>query len=186
MGNIDPAPFVDADGKAYLYVSTDWSCEAGDCTLAPELSVIPLRADLLAAAGPRAPLMAGLAGTWEQAPWAPVVENPWVVERDGVYHLLYSGGAWTGAYGMGHATSDSPTGPFTRTGRVLAPTAAVHGPGGGMLVTGPRGGDWLVYHGRTAAAGAARTLRIDRVRWPAGAAGPTVGGPTAGPVAEAP
>ena len=28
-GNIDPQPFVDADGRAYLYVSTDRRCDAG-------------------------------------------------------------------------------------------------------------------------------------------------------------
>ena len=28
-GNIDPAPFVDADGRAYLYVSTDRRCDRG-------------------------------------------------------------------------------------------------------------------------------------------------------------
>jgi hypothetical protein len=186
-GNIDPAPFVDADGTPYLYVSTDWSCDTSPCALRPELSVIPLSDDLRQAAGERMPLFRGLPDTWEQAPWAPVVENPWVIERDGVYHLLYSGGAWTGDYGMGHATATSPAGPFTRTKRVLSPTTAAGGAGGGMVVSGPKGGDWLVYHARSAARNAPRTLRIDPLTWPEeeGAA-PEVAGPTSSVQAEGP
>ena len=186
LGNIDPQPFVDTDGRAYLYVSTDHACADGSCTLAPELSVIPLAPDLLSAAGERVPLFRASADSWEQAPWAPVVENPWVVERDGTYHLLYSGGAWTGDYGMGHATADSPLGPFTRTQRILAPTTNARGAGGGMVVDGPRGGRWLAYHARTAPHPAPRTLRIDPIAWPDGGGPPEIDGPSSGHVARLP
>jgi Glycosyl hydrolases family 43 len=186
LGNIDPAPFVDADGSAYLYVSTDHACGEAECALAPELSVIPLTPDLLAAAAPRVPLFRGIAQAWEQAPWAPVVENPWVVERDGTYHLLYSGGAWTGDYGMGHATASSPLGPFTRTQRILAPTADARGAGGGMPIEGPNGGEWLAYHARAAEHPAPRTLRIDPLAWPDDGGPPEIAGPSAGAVALLP
>ena len=186
-GTIDPAPFVDDDGQAYLYVSTDWSCaaEAG-CELSPTLGVIPLSPDLLTAAGPRQPLFTAIANSWEQAPWAPVVENPWVVERDGTYHLLYSGGAWTGEYGMGHATAPSPLGPFTRTERILRQQPTARGAGGGMVIEGPGGGDWLAYHARAGGHPAPRTLRIDPVTWPEDGGPPRVDGPSSDPFAVLP
>jgi beta-xylosidase len=120
------------------------------------------------------------AGGWEQAPWAPVVENPWVVERDGVFHLLYSGGSWQGAYGMGHATATSPTGPFTRVAAtpLMRGSDEVVSTGGGMVVTGPKGGTWLAYHGRSGTLDAPRSLRIDPIAF-ADDGTITVEGPTA-------
>lgn len=170
-GNIDPQPFVDDDGKAWLYVSTDFTCPDAPqtCRLLPEISVIPLATDLVHAAGARQPLLAGQAGTWEQAPWAPVVENPWIVKRGDTYHLLYSGGSWQDRYGMGHATATSPTGPFTRT--AASPwtqgTDAVKSVGGGMVISDAAGAEWLAYHGRDRYADPTvpRTLRIDPLVW---------------------
>jgi len=177
-GNIDPAPFVDADGRAWLYVSTDWACE-DTCALRPTISVIALSEDRLGAAGPRVPLMAGRAGTWEQAPWAPVAENPWVVRRGETYHLLYSGGSWQGEYGMGHATGPSPTGPFTRSSEApwVARGEDVVGVGGGMLFDDADGEPWLAYHGRSRTFAAPRALRLDPVRWTA-AEVPVLDGPS--------
>jgi beta-xylosidase len=182
-GNIDPQPFVDADGRTYLYVSTDRGCEGpgAACVAAPTISVIPLTGDLLHAAGPRTPLLAG-AGGWELAGARPIVENPWVERRGERYHLLYSAGDWRGAYGMGHATGPSPLGPFVRAPEnpILRETAAVRSPGGGSLARGPGAGDWLVYHGRAGARTAPRTLRIDPVLWsPEGTV--RIAGPTDGP-----
>lgn len=167
-GNIDPQPFVDADGRAWLYVSTDWRCTDA-CRLLPEISVIPLAADRLRAAGGRRPLLAGQAQTWEQAPWTTVVENPYVVKRGATYHLLYSGGNWQGRYAMGHATSSSPTGPFTRSSQSpwASSTDSVLSMGGGMPIRDGAGDEWLVYHGRAGSLDLPRTLRIDRLSWTA-------------------
>jgi len=179
--NIDPAPYVDSDGKAYLYLSTANRCDpvSGACTPDREIGVIDLSADLLTAIGPRKPVLLADRGGWEEAPFAPVVENPWVVKRGSTYFLLYSGGDYEGSYGMGYATASAPTGPFLKAVenpflREIGPALSV---GGGMLVTGPRGGDWLVYHGREASLGDPRTLRIDPVLFPAGSA-VTAAGPT--------
>jgi beta-xylosidase len=182
-GNIDPAPFIDTDGSAWLYLSTDYRCDTpSSCPAAPTISVIPLAADLLSAAAAREELMPGQPGGWEQGPGWPVAENPWIVRRGTTYHLLYSGGSWQGDYAMGHATAPSPTGPFTRTSGnpILAGTADVRSPGGGMVVTGPKGGTWLAYHGRTKTYTAPRALRVDPLTWTDGG-GVTVGGPTATP-----
>jgi beta-xylosidase len=186
-GNIDPAPFVDADGRGYLYVSTDRRRDgSGAWILEPTISVIPLSADLLHAAGPRTPLLTGDGG-WELSGGRPVVENPWMERRGSRYYLFYSGGDWRGAYGMGYATSDSPTGPFVKASEnpVLRETESVRSPGGGMIIRGPSGGDWLVYHGRSGAYAQPRTLRIDPVVWNPDET-VRVAGPTTGPQAPAP
>jgi beta-xylosidase len=184
-GNIDAHPFVDGD-RTYLYVSTDFSCTSGGCALKPTMSVIPFDLRTLRATGSRTPLFSAVANTWEQAPWAPVVENPWVVKRGGVYHLMFSGGGWNEAYGMGHATATSPTGPFTRssdnptttaieTVPFLEQTSTVRGPGGGSLIADAAGKEWLIYHGR-ADGSDRRTLRLDPFSWDDER--PAVAGPT--------
>lgn len=181
--NIDPAPFVDQDGNAYLYVSTGAACDptnpTAPCPWQPTISVIPLTSDLLQAAGPRVPLFSGDPGSWEQAPWSPVVEGPWMVRRGSTYVLFYSGGDWTGRYGMGYATSSSPTGPFTKAPEnpILTDSSSVFSAGGGSLVTGPAGGDWVAYHGRAGDMSLPRELRIDPLHWDAQGR-PSVAGPT--------
>jgi beta-xylosidase len=87
--------------------------------------------------------------------------------RGSDYDLLSSGGSFTdGSYAMGYAHALSPTGPFVKPSPepILNSTADVVGPGGGSVVTGPHGGDWLVY-GARAVPGGARTLRIDPLVW---------------------
>jgi beta-xylosidase len=189
--NIDPAPFVDGDGRAYLYLSTGRRCQTpapgAACPWDRTISVIPLASDLLTASGPRLPLFDAESDGWEVGSFGPVVENPWAVKSGSTYVLLYSGGAYTGAYGMGYATSSSPTGPFVKSAEnpILAEAAGVLSPGGGMLATGPRGGSWLVYHGRRGSYSNPRELRIDRLHLGTGSA-VTVDGPTSAPQAGAP
>jgi beta-xylosidase len=186
-GNIDPSPFIDSSGQAYLYVSTDRSCSGGSCVLAPTISVIPLAANLLQASDPRVALFSGAAGTWEAAGvQAPTVEGPFMELHNGTYYLFYSGGSWQAAYGMGYATATSPTGPFTKspTNPIFTQTSTVFGPGGGDdLVTGPHGGLWLLYAARASTPNAQRTLSLDPFEWrPAPTAGapdvPVISGPT--------
>jgi hypothetical protein len=201
-GQIDPSVFIDpASGARYLYVSEDFACPAAgsSCTadnsvLQPTISVIPLSPDGLSATGPRTPLFSGTPGSWEAAGAAvATVEGPMALEHDGTYYLLYSGGSWHSQYAMGYATAASPLGPFTRStaNPILSSGAGVIGPGGGDTpVTGPAGGQWLVYHGRTGSDDAPRVLRVDPFRWAPAAGGgpdiPVIGGPSSGPQAIAP
>jgi hypothetical protein len=177
--NIDPAPFIDpADGRGYLYLSTGHEAVSGDWQRT--VSVIGLAPDLVHAAGPRHPLFT-MTRAWE----GDVVEGPWMLRHGSAYYLLYSGGSFTNAtYAMGYALGTSPTGPFAKPSPapILKSTPEVIGPGGGSVVTGPRGVDWLLYHGR-AVAGGPRTLRIDPLVWDDAADPPTltVRGPTTTP-----
>jgi beta-xylosidase len=196
-GNIDPAPFVDADGSAYLYVSTDYacspgssSCTAASSTLQPTISVLPLAPDLLSVpvSGQRKALFSGQPNSWEQAPWAPVVEGPWMEKHNRTYYLFYSGGAWTGNYGIGDATMRSPLGKGLQKdpkNPILYGTATVFSPGGGSTIIGPRGGDWMLYHARLGSYTAPRQLFIDPMVWRRDGS-VTVSGPTTTPQSPGP
>src|SRR5215211_1372144 len=189
--NIDPAPFVNSDGRAYLYLATNRTCAqvspGVECAFAPSISVLPLAADLMHVSGTRTRLFAGTAGTWEQASSGPKVEGPWLEKRNSTYYLFYSGGDYTAAYGMGYATAASPTGAFKKSGRnpILRETSAVKSPGGGSVIRGPHGGDWLIYHGRAGSRSQPRTMRIDPAVWNRNGT-VSVKGPTTGVRSPAP
>jgi beta-xylosidase len=189
--NIDPAPFVNSDGRVYLYVATNRTCaQVGpgvECPFSPSISVLPLSADLMHVSGSRTRLFGGTSGTWEQAGSGPKVEGPWVEKRNATYYLFYSGGDYTAAYGMGFATGAAPTGSFKKSNRnpILRETTAVKSPGGGSVIRGPRGGDWLIYHGRTGAYSQPRTMRIDPLAWNRNGT-VSVRGPTTGVQSPAP
>lgn len=161
-GYIDPDPFIDTDGKAYLYISVDDPYHS--------ISVIPLKKDLLQAAGPRKELFT-LSQPWENGPYFSTVEGPFMVKHGSTYDLFYSGNDWQHDYAMGYATSSSPMGPFKKYAHnpILRGNARVTGPGGGSAVQGPHGGWWLVYHAWTGGPGydngGVRNLRIDPLRW---------------------
>jgi beta-xylosidase len=72
-----------------------------------------------------------------------------MLKHKGTYYLMFSGsGADSPNYGIGYATSKSPTGPFEK----YAGNPIVHrggnviGPGHHCVVEGPDGKLWLVYH----------------------------------------
>ena len=78
-----------------------------------------------------------------------VTEGPFMLKRKGTYYLTYSGtGADSPNYGIGYATSKSPTGPFVKyAGNPIAHRGGtVLGPGHHCIVEGPDGKLWLVYH----------------------------------------
>jgi len=87
-----------------------------------------------------------------------VTEGPFVVKHRGVYYLMYSGSGADGPdYGIGYATSQSPTGPFVKhPGNPIAQRRdGLYGPGHHCVIDGPDGRLWMVYHQK----------RNDRVNW---------------------
>lgn len=159
-GYIDPAPFQDADGSIYLYLSVDGPSH--------ELAVIPLTPDGLTAAGPLVTLL-GVNQAWQRGLADETVEGPAPVLHDGRYYLLYSTGSYRSDYRMGYAVAASALGPF-----VDAPTnpmlvgGPLTAPGGGSVFDGP-GGPWLAFHAwrgpANYARGGARTLRAAPLVW---------------------
>ncbi len=175
QGYIDPAPLIESNGKAYLYVSVDDPYH--------NISVIPLKADLIHAAGPRKELFT-LTQAWEHGANFSTVEGPFTVKHGKTYDLFYSGNDWKHDYAMGYATSSSPLGPFKKCvcNPILHDARGVTGPGGGSVVQGPDGGWWLAYHAWTGGpgydTGGVRNLRIDPLTWTGdrvSVRGPTLG-----------
>lgn len=81
-----------------------------------------------------------------------IVEAPWMLKRNGVYYLMYSGNATSSVdYAIGYATGFSPTGPFTRfeENPILAKNEKILGPGHHSVVKAPDGGLAMVYHQKT-------------------------------------
>jgi len=162
-GSIDPSPFVDADGTAYLLWKSednalDRPSSLWGCALAPDgLSLVDSPQRLL-----------GHDRRWE----APLVEAPSMVRVDGTYHLFYSANWWESSrYAIGYATSDAPLGPFAKVTRRRAWVAATRhaaGPGGQEFFTDADGQLWMAYHawvGRSVgyATGGGRCLWLSRV-----------------------
>jgi xylan 1,4-beta-xylosidase len=78
-----------------------------------------------------------------------VTEGPFMLKHKGTYYLMFSGsGADSPNYGIGYATSKSPTGPFVKyAGNPIAHRGGnIFGPGHHCVVEGPDGKLWLVYH----------------------------------------
>jgi beta-xylosidase len=135
---IDAHLFRDDDGKFYLYYV--------ELTGGFKIKVQPM-ADPLRRQGD-ANMVIHPTEPWEKTS-GEVTEGPFMLKRNGVYYLMYSGtGADSPDYGIGYATAKSPLGPFEkfagnpivhRGGRVL-------GPGHHCVIEGPGKKLWLVYH----------------------------------------
>jgi beta-xylosidase len=177
-GSIDPSPFVDGDGTAYLVWKSDENASA--CNRPTRLWSAPLSADGTTLAGPPSQLLV-TDQTWQQG----IIEGPAMTLVDGKYYLLYSANNYqSAAYAMGYATCLSPTGPCENVsvdGAAIFSEGSALGPGGGSFFDDGLGSHWLVYHAWTApqttyAGGGVRSLRIDRLVYDGGAlslAGPT-------------
>jgi beta-xylosidase len=164
-GSIDPHPFVNADGVAYLLWKADGNAIGHDSILFAQR----IRPDGLALIGQRSALLTSGAA-WEQ----PLIENPALIAAGRSYILVYSGGWWESAgYAIGYATCATPLGPCTKTTvghPLLASGGNQAGPGGAIVVTGPAGDQWLTYHAWTSGVigydhGGTRSLHFASLTW---------------------
>lgn len=164
-GSIDPSPFVDDDGTAYLL----WKSDDNAVGRAASLWGAPLQPDGLALAGAPVELLR------HDRPWeAPLVEAPSLarVSADR-YCLFYSGNWWESAgYAIGYAVGPAPGGPFDKE-TVDEPwfaseEGALAGPGGAEAFRDASGQWRLAFHAWTPPrvgyeAGGARSLWIQRL-----------------------
>ena len=111
-------------------------------------------------------MLIGRDQTWE----IPLVENPAIVEVDGATTSSTRPNRWNShEYAVGYAVCDTVTGPCRKPEEqpILTFTPEVMGPGGQMLVEGPDGQPWIVYHAWTGPDVGypigMRSLRIDRI-----------------------
>jgi len=144
-GSIDPSPFVDADGTAWLLWKSEGTLD-GEPTriwsarLAPDgQSLASAPTELLQTAEP-----------WEQ----PIIERPSMVRTpDGHHVMFYAGNRWqTSSYAMGWASCAGPSGPCARgaSGPVLSSFGSVAGPGSAQEFTDLTGAWHVAYCAWTA------------------------------------
>jgi GH43 family beta-xylosidase len=182
LGVIDATFFEDDDGSRWLIDKVDGNSQ-GQPT---PLRLRRLTDDGLAFAPGSTPvtLLTNNAGSWEGG----VVEAPWVVKRNGMYYLFYSGNVYDYRYKTGVARAASLAGPYEKHGApILGNNGRWVGPGHGSVVS-VSGKDYFVYHAWTNAGdgtqlqSAGRHVLVDRISW--GADGwPSIndGSPSTGP-----
>ena len=158
-GSIDPSPFVDVDGRAYLL----WKADSNAVRQQTSLWGQELSEDGMSLVGSPVRLLQGDA-RWEH----PLIEAPSLVCRLNRYYLFYSANWWnTDRYGIGYAVGSRPLGPFTKETTEAAwmssrPDAA--GPGGQEFFYNGAGALQMAYHAwhprRVGYPRGARTLHI--------------------------
>jgi hypothetical protein len=142
-GSIDPSPFIDTNGTAYLLWKSNGG--TGPATIWSE-QLNPSGTGFAAKASPTQLLVPDQA--WEGG----VVEAPDLVTSGGRYFLFFSGNNWNSAnYAIGVATCSGPLGPCTEptSQPILAGTPAVEGPGGADVFTDTAGDYWIAFHAWT-------------------------------------
>ncbi len=152
-GSIDPEPFIDVDGTAYLL----WKSAGVVGSTPTRLWSRRLSADGRSFALFSAPnvLLATNPGTFidgipQEDTWeGHGIENPSMVHAGGAYWLIYSANEWRSAdYRMGQASCAGPNGPCTRssTSPLLDNTSSRLGRGGGSIFTDAAGRLHLINH----------------------------------------
>jgi hypothetical protein len=139
-GSIDPSPFVDANGTAYLQWKSNGTKNQPPRIWSEQLAPT---GTALAGSGPSSLLTADLG--WEGG----VVEAPDLVLTGGRYLLFYSGNNWnTSNYAVGVASCSGPLGPCTEpwTQPILSSDADEVGPGGESVFTDASGSPWIAFH----------------------------------------
>jgi beta-xylosidase len=140
-GSIDPDPFVDSDGTAYLL----WKSDDNALGTRTRIGGQRLNDDGLALVGPR-PAMLSATARWQGG----VVEGPAMVLAAGRYYLFYGGNHWdTSGAGIGYAVCAAALGPCTNVsvhGSWLATQGPIIGPSGPDPFTDSTGALRLAFH----------------------------------------
>lgn len=108
--DIDPTPFIDDDGQAYLY----WGN--------PDIYYVKLNEDMISSSGEIVK---------EPTKPANYQEGPWVYKRNGHYYMSYASTCCP--EGIGYAMSDSPTGPWEYKGMVVEASNKTRGNHPGII-----------------------------------------------------
>lgn len=176
---IDASPFIDDDGKKYLYYSRDCSENIVNGVHESHIYGIRLTDDMLSIIG-QPVLLTRPEQKWEEMSgdtwrWN---EGPIVLKRGTIYYMFYSANYYADAtYSVGYATSESPLGPFKKSKQnpilmskfypdMKKSTPLVSGPGHNSFAFSPdRKELFIVYHTHTnpSLGGGNRQMNIDRI-----------------------
>jgi hypothetical protein len=142
-GVLDPSPFIDSNGVAYLL----WKTNDGSSAAASQVFSVQLNASGTGFVGSPTLLL-----TVDQAalPWETTFDDPQLVLNNGTYDLLFSVGNFQSAgYAQALTSCSGPLGPCQQpsSGPFLSSYGNVAGPGGGSLFTDASGQWWLAYAG---------------------------------------
>lgn len=173
-GAIDSHFFIDDDNKVYMYYTCDLSYDySPDATKKrSEIWVIQVKSDLSGFIGcPK--MLTHPEQSWEFNPengsyWN---EGAYVFKKNKTYYLMFSANCFCSSnYGVGYATSTSPTGPFIKspTNPILwhKNIPGVSGPGHNSIVESPDGSEiFCIYHSHVDVEkqGGIRMINIDRL-----------------------
>jgi hypothetical protein len=141
-GDIDPSPFIDADGTPYL----EWKSIgfSGHPQAIWSQALSPDGTNLVA----HPAQLFGASQGWENG----IVEAPDLVLDGGRYFLFYSGNDWSNAsYAVGVATCSSPLGPCIKpwSQPILASGPGTSGPGGESVFADSSGALFMAFHAWT-------------------------------------
>lgn len=131
---IDPFVFRDDDGQFYLIYGGWRHCNI--CRLKNDFTGVEPFAD---------------GTTFKEITPKGYVEGSVMFKRGGKYYFMWSEGGWTGPdYSVAYAMADSPTGPFTRIGKILQQDPSVATGAGHHSVIHVPGTEayYIVYHRR--------------------------------------
>ncbi|MGE3619106.1 MAG: glycoside hydrolase family 43 protein [Acidimicrobiia bacterium] len=165
-GSIDPDPFVDPDGRAWLA----WKSDDNVLGQPSRIWVQPLSGD----GTPTGTAVAVLSAdrTWEEG----IVENPALVVAGGELWLFYAGGRWeTAGYGIGVARCPAVGAPCAKPTEgpwMSRASTGVPGPGSPALLARPGLTPVLAFHGWVGGvgypAGGRRALFVEPVDFTSG------------------
>jgi hypothetical protein len=142
-GSIDPSPFVDSDGRAFLLWKSEGFPPGGPTMLWSQ----ELTADGLAVQGSPRQLLAA-DRSFERG----IVEAPSLLQDNGQYFLIYAAANWTSqTYSIAFATCAGPSGPCTKpaNNRVLTSGSKLAGPGGAEAFRDANGSLMVAFHAFT-------------------------------------
>ena len=160
---IDGHIFVDEDGRIYLYY-TSW-CDGR----AYGIWGVEMESDCLTPKWETEKLIFTPTEPWENTmKRGGVVEAPYMLKKEGVYYLVYSGSHFEADYAVGYATSTNPLEGFVKSANnpILRGTADTRGTGHCSIIETHTGGMVMVYHTHnTPATVQPRHVAIDPVRF---------------------
>lgn len=137
---IDNSLFIDDDGKPYLFFDrfndglNIWVAELDD-------DLVTMRVETMTKC-------INVSQPWEEV-WPRVNEGPFVLKHEGTYYMTYSANSYESPfYGIGYATADEITGPWTKyeENPILQKPGELVGVGHSAMFTDKEGQLRIVFH----------------------------------------